>query len=353
MFVNGNNLMEDLDYVDILNGTVRVTRESILAKAHYKSEDIVLLSGTLIEGIGNAHSDLDCLVICNRRPRISELKRTNALVADAAYAPLTQDGEVHNTTDYFGRSSIHIDFDYITFEEIAELLARIETLYRDLREDQRILFDPLLGTKETRIFHRLVIARAVRNAAAFAPLRCRLPIHAFCYIAFRECLPDYYTFKDVQGAWNAGEYWMARDIARGMTIRHTQAYLHLLLETNRNAKWLYANTRKHSSAEFLLDRKFQAIMSIGAEHEEECRDHIIRMLAFMDELYARTPALVENRPEFPRVAAAAEALEKEFLARRDTNHVLSREEFEYRMKSYAPTEGRSLARMVTDWESRG
>ncbi|MFJ2539929.1 hypothetical protein [Pseudomonas sp. NPDC087614] len=106
----------------ILNGKISIPKTYIREKAFLEPTSILIVSGSLIEGIGTIHSDIDCIILCEQRPTARSIKDIeHAFVTDEDYRHITKNEEVHNTTDFYGDSSIHIDADYITFSEIEDI----------------------------------------------------------------------------------------------------------------------------------------------------------------------------------------------------------------------------------------
>src|SRR5215472_12192915 len=59
----------DLGPITLLNGRVRLDPADLLSHSRAESEGVVVLSGTLLEGIGNLYSDLDLYVIGEQLPQ--------------------------------------------------------------------------------------------------------------------------------------------------------------------------------------------------------------------------------------------------------------------------------------------
>src|SRR5947209_5257614 len=86
---------------------IRRLRESVKAD----SDDIVVISGTLLEGYGNAMSDFDVYVICERRPAPGGIDPTqHALVMDCAgtWRP-PQRADIASIFDYMADADFAVD----------------------------------------------------------------------------------------------------------------------------------------------------------------------------------------------------------------------------------------------------
>ena len=87
--------------ISILDGRISIPKKYLRERAFLESTSILVVSGSLIEGIGTIHSDIDCIILCDQRPKANNIKNSeHALVTDINYHYITQDEEVHNTTDF-------------------------------------------------------------------------------------------------------------------------------------------------------------------------------------------------------------------------------------------------------------
>lgn len=231
--IEQSNILDD--EISILNDRISIPKNYLLERAVLESTSILVISGSLIEGIGTIHSDIDCIILCEQRPKASSIKsRHHALVTDINYHYISQDEEVHNTTDFYGETSIHIDGDYITFSELEDIINKIETAFDEISNDQRFLYDPVLSNTENNVIHRSLIGHALKNEEKFNELKSKIPVEKHIYVAHREKLPVFYAFQDIQGCWQSGNLWMGCEIARDMMLKTTMSFTYLTGTTNKH-----------------------------------------------------------------------------------------------------------------------
>ncbi|MEP4710256.1 MAG: hypothetical protein ABJ007_10135 [Pseudophaeobacter sp.] len=333
--------------ISILDGSVKIPMSYFEEKSHVSDGDTVVVSGTLIEGIGNSHSDLDGLVLCNQRPKIATIASdAHVSMSDEAYNPNAADAELHNTYDFYGDSGIHVDFDYILFSEVERLISKINETFEDLITDQRILYEPIMKTKEDRFIHRLFIAVPVVNSDTFTSLRARIPFDRFRYVSARELQANFYYYQDVQGTWMADEWRMAQETARELLVTQLRAFLQMAGLTNKHRKWLYTCvTQVPGNDGAFVRRCADHLLRLGQD-KDAAYAFIVTAMEMLDELFRRGVQYQEQTPGFPSPQDCVAQLETEFSKRNQNDHALAREEFEFRLKALHPQGTRSLKDML-------
>ncbi|NVZ25623.1 hypothetical protein HX881_08715 [Pseudomonas gingeri] len=338
------------DSVSILDGKISIPKKYLRDKVILESTSILVISGSLIEGIGTIHSDIDCIVICEKRPKASDVEpNEHALVTDINYRYITGNEGVHNTTNFYGDTSIHIDADYITFAELDTLILKIEKTYEQVAHDQRFLYEPVLSNTENNVIHRSLTGHALENEEIFRELKSRIPIEKHIYVAHREKLPVFYAFQDVQGCWQSGNLWMGCEIARDMMLKTTMSFTYLTGITNKHYKWIYSNIFRIDGFNDIKE-KFYSLARRGAVTEEECRRYIQDTLDYMDLVFLAIEKLLEKSELYPSSQNSLAALNKEFNSRKQTQHKISKCEYHFRKKYFAAKDTPSLTTLLKEWD---
>lgn len=335
------------DNICVLDGNVCIPIKYLIERTLLKKNSILVISGSLIEGIGTPHSDIDCIVICDERPSASDIEsHKHALITDANYRYITGSEGVHNTTDFFGDSSIHIDADYITFDEVNRILLKIENAYHQVSNDQRYLYEPVLSNTENNVIHRSLTGYALKNEHTFFKLRSLIPVEKHIYIAHREKLPVFYAFQDIQGCWQSGNLWMGCEIARDMMLKTTMSFTYLTGTTNKHYKWVYSNIFRVNGFDEIKE-KFFSLSRKGATTEEECRRYILDALDYIDLTFLAIGQLLRTSKLYPTPQDSLSALDKEFNTRKCTDHKTSKCEFYFRKKYFLAEDTPPLTSLLT------
>ncbi|PYB84550.1 hypothetical protein [Pseudomonas fulva] len=335
--------------ISILNGEVVIPKRYLRERVRLEKDSILIVSGSLIEGVGTIHSDIDCIVLCNERPKADDLKSCeHALVTDINYHYLTENEEVHNTTDFYGESGLHIDTDYITFLEVTSIVSKIERAFNDIQSDQRFLYSPVLLERENNVIHRSLTGFALVEEEKFEALKKSIPRDKHIYVAHREKLPVFYAFQDVQGCWESGNLWMGCEITREMMLKTTMSFSYLTGITNKHHKWVYSNVfRIHGYDE--LKYSFFELSRRGAVTETECRKYIVDALDYMDKVFIAIQGLLTQNPVYPSFEKSLAALNYEFNRRKQTEHKISTCEYYFRKKFFAAEDTPALTVLLKEW----
>lgn len=338
------------DTVSVLDGEILVTKNYLRGRVYLESESILVVSGTLIEGIGTVHSDIDCIVLCEERPNAKDVESSeHALVTDINYHFLTENEEVHNTTDFYGESGLHIDTDYITFSEVKEVIAKIEVAFHEVASDQRFLYSPVLLERENNLIHRSLTGYALSNEPKFEALKCLIPREKHIYVAHREKLPVFYAFQDVQGCWQSGNLWMGCEVTRDMMLKTTMSFTYLTGITNKHPKWVYSNVYRVKGYDEIKQEFFE-LSRRGAVTEDECRRYIEDALAYMDKVFLAMAGLLEKNCIYPSADVSLSGLNHEFNVRKQTDHKISTCEYYFRKKFFAAGDTPSLNSLLREWD---
>ncbi|PPS23770.1 hypothetical protein BVY11_29060 [Pseudomonas amygdali pv. morsprunorum] len=338
------------DAVSVLDGAVVIPKSYLRERVRLDTGSVLIVSGTLIEGIGTAHSDIDCIVLCDERPKADDVKSSeHALVTDINYHFLTTNEEVHNTTDFYGESGLHIDTDYITFSEVKEIISKVELAFDEISSDQRFLYTPVLLERENNVIHRSLTGRALVNEGKFEELKQLIPRDKHIYVAHREKLPVFYAFQDVQGCWQSGNLWMGCEITRDMMLKTTMSFTYLTGITNKHHKWVYSNLFRVKGHDE-IKRQFFDLSRRGAVTEEECRSYIEDALSYMDKVFMAMEELLAQNIVYPSTEKSLTALNNEFNSRKQTEHKISTCEYYFRKKFFAAEDTPSLNSLLKEWD---
>lgn len=336
--------------ISVLDGRVSIPKKYLREKVFLESTSILIVSGTLIEGIGTIHSDIDCIVLCEERPRAKDVEsRQHALVTDINYHYLTNNDEVHNTTDFYGSTSLHVDTDYITFAEVGEIIAKVEKAFDEIVSDQRFLYSPALSERENNVIHRSLTGCALENECKFDELKSTIPVEKHIYVAHREKLPVFYAFQDVQGCWQSGNLWMGCEVARDMMLKTTMSFTYLTGLTNKHHKWVYSNVFRVNGFDEIKN-KFFNLARKGAVTESECRVYIEEVLEYMDLVFLAIEGLLKKCNIYPSLQKSLSALNDEFTSRKQTDHKISTCEYYFRKKYFASQGTPSLVSLLKEWD---
>ncbi|OOL33824.1 MULTISPECIES: hypothetical protein [unclassified Pseudomonas] len=336
--------------ISILNGRVSIPKNYLRERAYLESTSILVISGSLIEGIGTIHSDIDCIVFCEHRPKASSMKNyDHALITDINYHHITQDEEVHNTTNFYGDTSIHIDADYITFAELNNIITKIEVAFDEISGDQRFLYAPVLSNTENNVIHRSLIGHALENKEKFNRLKSEIPLEKHIYVAHREKLPVFYAFQDIQGCWQSGNLWMGCEIARDMMLKTTMSFTYLTGTTNKHYKWVYSNMLRIDGFDEIKN-SFFSLARRGAVTETECLSYIQDMLTYMDLVFLAIEGLLKKTNIYPSTQKSLSVLDEEFNKRKQTKHKISMCEYYFRKKYFAAEGTPSLITLLKEWD---
>lgn len=328
------------DGIQILDGSVTIPVEYLLNKSYLAEDDIVLVSGTLIEGMGNIHSDLDIYVICNKRPDINDhdigehVAITNK--ADELITPQTG-GQIFSTYDYFGDDGLHIDIKYITKDEIRTIFDDIHREFHARTEETNIfyvMYDSYLSYEALKLIHRLGVGMALVGEAEWLSMLEDFPNKEFRFNLFHQFIIDYFIFKDIQGAYISGNLELAVQISRNVLHSQILGLTFLCGNTNSTEKWIFHYVREFLDDEYGLARDFIKLWFQGAEDDSSKQDYVRTAIGLIDRIFDRVRIVLRDQYGEELVSQLLNAIDTGASKRGQSDHLLSQEAILLRKKNF-------------------
>ncbi|MGW3012870.1 hypothetical protein ACWC9R_29135 [Streptomyces sp. NPDC001219] len=276
--------------------------DAVLAKIHLVDSDILMLSGSLVDGSGTPSSDFDFCVIAQEKdgrfhrdtfPRASHMRY------------YTSGDRVKASFDYLPDSLLGVDVEYRTVQEISDMLAAHARLYTELRSRARKSSAFAASAVDFRVLSRLTYGVPLTNAPAFEKLASEVRPGEVAYTAFRTAVGSYPDFRDLAGMWAQHDHESALIAARKLGIDTFRGLTHAYGNTNRNPKYLARFLARLPARLSGLSGRFRHLNAYGPGDQDGAADAVLEWLDLIDEAFA----------EIRRVRDEAEAFvgRQEFL----------------------------------------
>lgn len=316
--------------------------EEILASCYPRADDIIFVSGTLVEGIGNRYSDIDVYVITDRYRSSAEvdLSRHHRVLSPAR--DIIRGGadpqDVMLIHTVVPGTAAKIDVEYKTFDEVQDLFARVHDIFTYASQNL-ILLTKRLTDREEAFIHRLFNCVPVQNPAALGELLKGIRLSEYSYLGYRWVASDFAVLLDIAGAWSAGELDRAVELARENAFTQLAGYLRLRGLTNFRRKWLLTYLERMDVAG-IRARFIELMYMRGADDTLAKADYVRRALDFVDDLFSLAHPVLAAMSGVPSGARALDLLRRDRKADGLANEYADWE-LAYRSKAYglagAPT----------------
>ncbi len=301
------------------------------------SRALAFASGTLIEGIGNPFSDIDVYVVRDRLPRTGDLDLSGNFRVIGKDRRILHDGvvgeQVYLVHRLIPESHVKIDIEFRTFADVSSIIRTIEELF-DYAIHNLVLLTRYMNYREEDFIHRILVGVPIANPVAFGELRRAISAEQYTYLCYRWNASDFSVLIDLLGAWRAGEYDRAKDLARENLIQQMSAFLHLNGLTNKRRKWLLRYLTRIESAYPTLVTRFRELFFFRANDDcRDCYSYVGATLDLVDDIFRASSVILERTPAFPSGPLAIRQLERE-TAIRNGQPDLAEMEFHYRTRVY-------------------
>ena len=290
--------------IELLDGRISIDIEELLSHGRVETRDVVVLSGTLLEGIGNLYSDLDLYVICEQLPPQGP--------DGPAMQVVREDGRVRRINETLERAgNMLLDVQYYTFRELATLTRSLNELYSESRRSTRI-FRKTLHPDDEDLIHKLLTGKTLQDGTGRFNAREIFDAAKFSFLKFRNEMGGYAEFRDLVGSWTDGDLDSCLYNIRSYLVAQVAGMMFLAGKTNPRPKWF---VRKLAS----LDPEYGELRSgilawlEGAHHTDQQKRQSIQIACgLIDMTYAFVRTLLGTKSQYFRVEEALALTESAF-----------------------------------------
>ena len=293
--------------IELLGGSIVVDPYELLGRSRATDQDVVVLSGTLLEGFGNFHSDLDLYVIGDELP--SKGPETPAKLV------IREDGCVRRVNDTLGEAAdILLDVQYYTFRELDTLVRSLRSLYQESTQSTQI-YRKTLHHEDEDLIHKLLTGKVLQDGLGdFDAARIFDP-GMFCFLKYRNEVGGYSEFRDLVGSWAAGDLDTCVYNTRGYLISQVSGMMFLAGSTNPRPKWF---VRKLTSLPATYTEMKEGVMAwLEGPHRTdlEKREAVETACDLIDATYQHARKLLGTHPMYFTAEEALGLTEREFSGR--------------------------------------
>jgi hypothetical protein len=293
--------------IALLDGRVAVDPLELLSRSRAKDGDVVVLSGTLLEGFGNSYSDLDLYVIGERLPKKAPGVPETLVVRE--------DGRVRRINETLADSTnMLLDVQYYTFRELETLARSLNALYQESRRSTRI-FRRTLHHEDEDLIHKLLTGKILQDGGGLTDFRKIFDPGMFCFLKYRNEVGGYAEFRDLIGSWTAGDLDTCLYNTRNYVVSQVSGMMFLAGSSNPRPKWFVRRL-------MTLDAKYSELrdgimfwMYSGRRTEQQKRAAIETACDLIDMSYSHARNLLETHPKYFTAAEALALAETEFKER--------------------------------------
>jgi hypothetical protein len=230
-----------LTELDILNYLLSISKVNQI--------DIVFISGSLVEGIGNRKSDIDIFSISDCLEKELQIL-------------------------FIPRSECQIDFEKIPLKSIDLLINKLSCFPADQERDLSSSLE--LSVSELNLLHRISIGKSINQAEALANIQRQIDKKSLSRILFDRAIGQTANLlTDIQGLLIENDYENALLLAQQIAGLTVDAILAAQGNTNNNSKWRFRLLRRLEKTGFTFDLPFQL-------RGEGCADRLLKTYMFND-----------------------------------------------------------------------
>lgn len=268
----------------------------VLDKIHVREDDILLLSGSLVDGSGTPSSDFDFCVIA---PEKDDRFHRDTFPREGHMRFYTSDERVKESFDYLPGGLLGVNAEYWTEAEILAMLDAHHRLYEYMTRRARKSSSFAAFKVDFRMLSRLTYAVPLHNAERFALIAEHVNRDEACYTAFRTCVGSYPDFRDLAGMLAQGDDASALLAARKLGADTVRGLTHLFGNTNRNPKYLARFVARLPERLQDLATRFRTLQVRDSAEFGDLRSAVLAWLDLVDDAFGEIRASRDDAPAFP------------------------------------------------------
>ncbi|MBS0159856.1 MAG: hypothetical protein JSS26_14860 [Nitrospira sp.] len=332
------NRSEGADHFALLGGRVILPRKLIFDNAYLRETDSAFVGGSLIEGIGNAYSDVDVHVITD------ELLRESQIEPQRHYRVLSSERSLLKGSDpdatvflihtVIPGTHIKVDIEYRARSEIEQLALLVNDTF-EYAVHSLVLLTKYMSARDMAFIHRLFNSHSLCGESTLEYLRERIGLARFRYLMYRWKASDFSVLLDILGAWDDRDWIRCADLARENMVTQFQSYTHLCGNTSYHRKWIIRYAQIVSVDQRLYERYLFLLTTSCGTSQSELQNYILSTIDFVDDLFEAGHQVLRQEPIYPSGASACEAIDEYF---RSEAEAYSEMEVAYRKKAYGVRE---------------
>ncbi|WP_455410018.1 hypothetical protein [Streptomyces hiroshimensis] len=270
-------------HLSAVSGMDDFDEEAVLAKIHLVDGDILMLSGSLVDGSGTPSSDFDfCVMAQSKDGRFHR----DTFPRESHMRYYTSGDRVKASFDYLPHSLLGVDVEYWTVQEISDMLAAHAQLYAQLKGRARKSSGFAASAVDFRLLSRLTYGVPLTNPAGFEKIASEVRPGEVAYTAFRTAVGSYPDFRDLAGMWAQDDYESALVAARKLGTDTFRGLTHVYGNTNRNPKYLARFLARLPAPLAGLTARFRRLHAYGPADPGDAPDAVLEWLDLIDLAFA-------------------------------------------------------------------
>lgn len=276
--------MQNTSFNFTLPDDTAINLKSYLSPLMIKPDDIVIASGTLVEGIGNEYSDIDIYVITDKLRHSRDIDISNFYRVISPEKEIIQKGDekdillVHLPVE---KTGVKIDVEFKTFDDVESITNLLINNY-NYAISNHILLTKQMSERQMSFMHRIHNSICLFNQKGLEEIKRKIPTSMLSYYLYRLNASDFADLLDITGAWRKNEIERCFDLARENLIKQMLAYTFLSGNTDYKRKWLLTRMKQIGINDDLYQRF--TILFLRTKLMSD-KNYIIETLRMVDEIF--------------------------------------------------------------------
>ncbi len=292
-----------------------------------RSDQTIVIAGSLVTGFGNSRSDLDAYVIGETLPlaREVDLKQYDfhsTVSPDGTVAERDDDthpdSQVKEVFKYSngGLGPVHITF--MTASQLTRQRDRIEEVFARAAAtvDYMRGYDTAdFGYTPFVFMGKLLQGECLANPELFESMLGEEIRSKFCFISYRYKCPTYVEMNDAVGSWEAGDFLMAALFSKIVLESFCWSLSLLTLDTNTNPKWVTKSVTRWPERYKKLSRTCLSLLLGDISSEATQKAFTLKALDTVDELIRACVREQDANPVMPKSSSLLALFNEYFVGR--------------------------------------
>lgn len=299
---------------------------------------VVIVSGTLIEGLGNTHSDIDVFVFADDLPDVSSIGTRNFIK--------TEGDKVRQVFDALDDDGLCFDAEYYYFSEFNDIINKLDRLYLKGRATTKLLRQQMTSGEEDLI-HKCSIGINIGERHISELVDIKAMREKFSFIKYRRLIGGYPEFKDIRGMYHANDMRTCYLAMREYVEMHAMALTYVVGDTNSKRKWLLKKLDRLPRQHNRIVKSINDWLFNDLSQNTEIERLILSGCDLIDDIYTEIRPYLNSNSGFYSLEDARLMVEDEYSKER-IKDVQTKEEYQFRRRQFLDTVPRIRSYLVDE-----
>lgn len=311
---------------------------------------LVVITSTLLEGIGNRSSDVDVYYVSQRLLKLEDLPIdideyywVNEEIIKDGSTPDNHEKHLKMFCWHDPKTGIRFDVECLTFERLDAIFKSIEEEYA-CQSSHTVEMTSETSLLDIRVVHRTLKGIPIRGDQEYRDhIVAQVSMEKLLFLLYRHAIHGFQIVNDIIGNFKDQKFELASFLANRYLFMEMMAFSHLGGNSNPNEKWLLSWLSKCEGHQRTISEEFKYLYF--RENQVSHKQYTLDVFKFISKLFKENRSVFDESPVYPTSSDFLEMTRQEYLTYSKINDEILMDMY-FRSCKYLPGFG-CISEMLT------